>query len=171
MRIRAAWFITLILLTNCGTTKDQKQIDVKDSKKTLEQIVKSYITDNNITPETALTSILDFYKNYKTDTESENTDDDMLLFQYGTYDWDGTGKKFEFNLTRQIIDPNDEEYHQVKLTLYYNAADIGEIESFNLWSIDRPTIDDWKKVIMETEGFNRATKIKPFDYRIELTKT
>jgi hypothetical protein len=170
MRIRTT-LIIVVLLNSCGTNSEQKQIDVTDSKKTLEQIVKSNITDDNITPETALTSILDFYKNYKTDTGSENGDDDMLLFQYGTYDWDGKGGKFEFNLTRQIADPDDDGYYQVKLTLYYKSADIGEIESFNLWSIDEPTIEEWTKVIMDTEGFKRATKVKTFDYKVELTKT
>jgi hypothetical protein len=171
MRIRTTFLTILVLLNSCGTNSEQKQIDVTDSKKTLEQIVNSNITDDNITPETALTSILEFYKNYKTKSGSENADDDILLFQYGTYDWDGNGGKFEFNLTRQIVDPDDEEYHQVKLTLYYKIADIGQIESFNLWSIDKPTIEDWRKEIKETEGFKRATKVKPFDYKVELTKT
>lgn len=49
--------------------------------------------------------------------------------------------------------------------------DIGEIESFNLWSIDEPTIEEWTKVIMDTEGFKRATKVKTLDYNVELTKT
>ena len=144
---------------------------MKDSKNALEQIVKSHITDNNITPESALISILEFYRTYKTDVEDENVDDDMLLFQYGAYDWDGSGGRFEFNLTRQIVDPDDEEYYQVRLTLYYKTADIGEIESYNLWSIDKPTIENWKKVITDTEGFKRAEKVKPFDYKVELTKT
>ena len=60
MRIRTT-LIILVLLNNCGTNSEQKQIDMTDSKKALEQIVKSNITDDNITPETALTSILDFY--------------------------------------------------------------------------------------------------------------
>ncbi len=171
MRLRITLLIILVLLNSCGTDSKQKQIAVTESKKTLERIVNSTITDDNITPETALISILDFYRNYKTDTGRENADDDMLLFQYGTYDWDGSGGKFEFNLTRQIADPDDEEFNQVKLTLYYQPADIGEIESFNLWSIDKPTIDDWQKNIKETEGFKRATKARPFDYKVELTKT
>ena len=171
MRIRTTFLTILVLLNSCGTNSEQKQIDVTDSKKTLEQIVNSNIADDNITPETALTSIIDFYRNYNTDIGSENADDDMLLFQYGTYDWDGSGGKFEFNLTRQIADPDDEEFHQVKLTLYYKPEDIGEIESFNLWSIDKPTIDDWQKNIKDTEGFKRATKARPFDYKVELTKT
>jgi hypothetical protein len=144
---------------------------VKNAKKTLEQIVKSHVTDNKITPGTALASMLAFYNNYKTNIEINNPDDDMLLFQYGTYNWDGNGGKFELDLTRQIIDPDDEEYHQVKLTLYYKATDIGEIESFNLWSIDRPTVEEWEKAVAGTEGFKRAEKAKPFDYKVALTKT
>jgi hypothetical protein len=35
------------------------------------------------------------------------TDGDMLLFQWGTYDW-GMGKSFEIDLTRQTIDDLDD---------------------------------------------------------------
>jgi hypothetical protein len=171
MRTATASLTILFLLNSCGTTTEQKQIDVKKSQKVLEQIVKSHLTGDLITPETALTSILDFYENYKTDNGSTTSDDDMLLFQYGTYDWGGKGGKFEFNLTRQIADPSNDEYYQVKLTLYYRMQDIGEIESFNMWSIDSPSINNWKETIVDTEGFKRASKAKPFDYKIELTKT
>lgn len=37
MRIRTA-LIILVLLNNCGTNSEQKQIDMTDSKKALEQI-------------------------------------------------------------------------------------------------------------------------------------
>jgi hypothetical protein len=142
---------------------------VKKSKKTLEQIVKSHLVNNNITPEIALTSMLGFYKNHP--TESTEPDDDMLLFQYGTYDWDGKGGKFELNLTRQIADPNDDEFYQVRLTLYYRPGDIGEIEGYNLWNIDKPALQDWKETVADTDGFRRAAKAKPFDYKVDLVKT
>lgn len=38
----------------------------------------------------------------------DTPDGDMLLFQWGTYDW-GAGKHFEINITRQFIEPEDEE--------------------------------------------------------------
>ena len=141
------------------------------AKNILEQIVKSHSTSDIINPLTAVASILEFYENYKAAAEIINPDDDMLLFQYGTYDWGGKGRQFELNLTRQIIDANDEEYYQVKLTLYYKAADIGEIENYNLWSIDTESIKTWEETIVETNGFKRAAKVKPFDFKIELTKT
>jgi hypothetical protein len=57
---------------------------------------------------------------------------DMLLFQWGTYDW-GQGESFEINLTRQIIFPADEadnvsgdddpEIWQLRLTYYFSPQD------------------------------------------------
>ncbi|NOS91902.1 MAG: hypothetical protein HOP30_08265 [Cyclobacteriaceae bacterium] len=140
------------------------------SKKTLEEIVNKYSAGNNITPEVAIDSMLDFYKNNRAHNHNGNNDDDMLLFQYGIYDWDGTGQKFELNLTRQMAD-TDDEYNQVRLIIYYSIEEIGDVGNFNLWSTDLPDMEQWKKVIMHTEGFKRASSAKAIDYKVELINT
>jgi hypothetical protein len=71
--------------------------------------------------------------------ESERADDveaemgDMLLFQWGTYDWhDGSGSSFQFELARQFVvagsapEQADDAMWQLRLTLHYppsGAAD------------------------------------------------
>jgi hypothetical protein len=44
-------------------------------------------------------------------------DGDMLLFQWGTYDW-GNGEFFDLNITRQVI-VGDESIRQLSLTFRY----------------------------------------------------
>jgi hypothetical protein len=52
-----------------------------------------------------------------------NEDGDMLLFQYGTYDW-GSGPRFDLDLTRQLVfaadDPDETEIWQLHLVYRYN---------------------------------------------------
>ncbi|HEY6277636.1 MAG TPA: hypothetical protein VIX86_15025 [Streptosporangiaceae bacterium] len=69
--------------------------------------------------------------------ESERADDveaemgDMLLFQWGTYDWhDGNGPSFQFELARQFVvagfapDQADDAMWQLHLTLHYRLREL-----------------------------------------------
>jgi len=142
-------------------------------KDKLQGLVHSKLSkDVSISADLLIETMIDFYVKDKPDYPVDSEDDeDMLLFQYGTYDWDRTGAKFELDITRQLADPNDEEFYQICFTLFYRPDDIGQLEAFNSWSIDAPTLEDWKQVIKSSEGYGRAILYKPLDYRIELTKT
>jgi hypothetical protein len=49
-------------------------------------------------------ALFDFYRDLRPRGRvfEQQEDADMLLFQWGTYDW-GKGEHFSFNLTRQLI--------------------------------------------------------------------
>lgn len=82
---------------------------------------------------------------------------DMLLFQYGVYDW-GDGPAFEVDLTRQFIeDERDDDEHvfsQLHLTCYYEVdgtlsalgkgdrwcRDISELDQFTAWIEGHPVL-------------------------------
>jgi hypothetical protein len=80
---------------------------------------------------------------------SDDEDGDMLLFQYGTYDW-GNGKFFEFNITRQFIKVNEDEPYQLSMTLFFEQI---ECKSYNSWSNDFDNLEKWIENIKETEGY------------------
>jgi hypothetical protein len=66
------------------------------------------------------------------------SDGDMLLAQYGTYDW-GAGALFQADLTRQFIfNLDDGEYGwmaQLQCTFYYEPTPfLRELADDNLWS-------------------------------------
>ena len=50
-----------------------------------------------------LDQMTSFYTRQDVEGVLPDTDGDMLLFQWGTYDWTGTGPAFQLNLTRQFI--------------------------------------------------------------------
>ncbi|MBL8524152.1 MAG: hypothetical protein JNN20_10715 [Betaproteobacteria bacterium] len=66
---------------------------------------------------------------------------DMLLFQWGTYDW-GAGKHFELNITRQFIEQafdDDDAISQLSLTFKFAPTlDLVSIGDGNRWC-DGPT--------------------------------
>jgi hypothetical protein len=144
---------------------------MEDLKHKLEKIITEKLGHADISPEIAIQAIIEFYNQHKIQPENDDSESDMLLFQYGSYDWTGNGPEFEFNVTRQIEDPDDDEFFQISLTLKYKSQETNNIESFNLWSVDCDSIEDWANEIMDTEGFKIAATLKPLEYKIELSKT
>ncbi len=65
----------------------------------------------------AIDRFISFFEKHKIKAELEHEEEDMMLYQYGTYDWTGKGGHFEFNLTRQFEITNDDEFLQLSLTL------------------------------------------------------
>jgi len=68
-----------------------------------------------------ISAALSFYADQPAEGLAADEDSDMLLFQYGCYDW-GDGELFEFDLTRQFVDSHKTEagaISQLRLTAYF----------------------------------------------------
>lgn len=89
-------------------------------------------------------------------------DGDMLLFQYGTYDW-GNGKYFEFDITRQFIKSNEDEPYQLSMKLFFEPI---QCKSYNCWSNDFENIEKWVENIKETEGYKLGKNSKNIKFEI-----
>ncbi|HEV7780720.1 MAG TPA: hypothetical protein VGO58_05615, partial [Chitinophagaceae bacterium] len=96
----------------------------------------------------ALQLVTDFYNEYEiTGIDRNIPDDDMLLFEYGIYDWqDGKGENYTVDITRQFYIENGQDVgsSQLHLVLYFNCEEYRHIEAANKWSLDFDNIKDWK---------------------------
>jgi len=73
-----------------------------------------------LTVRTGVAEMLSFYESVSP-TGCTNEDGDMLLFQWGTYNW-GDGTQFEINITRQFIESaaeDDDAISQLQLTFKF----------------------------------------------------
>jgi hypothetical protein len=86
------------------------------------------------TPREGLAQMLAFYDEVAT-VGCGGPDGDMLMFQWGTYDW-GAGRHFELNVTRQFIEEDaqdDDAISQLSLTYRFEpTTELEEIEPGNL---------------------------------------
>ena len=88
-----------------------------------------------------------------------NSYSDMLLFQYGFYDWgDKNGRCFEFDITRQFCDPVENEPYQLNFTLLFEPAAFSKIEPYSCWSDDFNSIENFSDYIKSTSGYKIACK-------------
>jgi hypothetical protein len=78
--------------------------------------------ESALLPSTAVASMIAFYRDVRAEECDLEADGDMLLFQWGTYDW-GQGPRFEFDITRQFIvgDGGDDDIRQLHMTFRFES--------------------------------------------------
>jgi hypothetical protein len=79
--------------------------------------------------------MLDFYSEVRAEDCDVEGNGDMLLFQWGTYDWGG-GRWFELDITRQFIvgDGEDDEIFQLSATAKFKpSSELDSLGSGNQW--------------------------------------
>lgn len=145
------------------------EITFDNIKETYQQMIQEMIDGGvALTAGTTVELAAKLYKELKTNIVFEREEGDMLLFQYGIYDWmDGFGEHFEFDITRQFFIPNCDEPYQLNLTLNYDAEMFKGIRSYDCWSIEFSSIEDFVAHIQTTEGFQLAEGAVPKTYRLE----
>jgi hypothetical protein len=86
-------------------------------------------------PLIALEMALAFYRDVRADECDQASDQDMLLFQWGTYHW-GTGNHFELGMTRQFIfnEGDDEDIRQFHVrSKFPPSEELGRLVSGDRW--------------------------------------
>lgn len=112
---------------------------------------------NASTPREGIQAMLDF----RAAIACPACSDDMLLYQWGTYDW-GTGKYFEVNITRQFIEvelEDDDAISQLSLTYKYKpSAELELLGASNCWEDEPPA---FRQFILASASFIAVADAKP----------
>lgn len=81
---------------------------------------------------------------------------DMLLFQWGTYDW-GDGKHFSINITRQFIESKmegDDAISQLQLTFKFPPTkESATLGSASRWCKGKADIEDFRRFVFSSKAF------------------
>lgn len=125
----------------------------------LKEDFMSYINDRGIditrlVPDRALELLVNYYKDIRVAGCEIDLEQDMLLYQWGTYDW-GEGLWFEFEITRQITVEEKDEYagmYQLHLTLKYRDCDeLSLLDNGCFWCSSLFEVDEFKEEIMNSD--------------------
>lgn len=86
--------------------------------------------------------------------------DDMLLYQWGSYDW-GAGRHFELDISRQFIESaleDDDAISQLSLTYKYQPnAQLEALGEGNCWEQDSP---DFHEFIFSSAAFKAVADLQ-----------
>jgi hypothetical protein len=98
---------------------------------------------------------------FRAQTSCAECSDDMLLYQWGSYDW-GSGKRFELNITRQFIEAaleDDDAISQLSLTYRYNPSTVFDaLGAGSCWEDESPV---FREFILASASFSELADAKP----------
>lgn len=132
---------------------------------------ESYLSREVRSPAGGIESMLAFYRSSRVrgcDLESQG---DMLLFQWGTYDW-GDGERFEINVTRQLISvgraawllramriETDPEFRQLSLTYRFEPEEpLRDLGSGSQWCDSPAGLAEFEEFIRGADAFKSVAK-------------
>ena len=99
---------------------------------------------------------------------ANSIDEDMLLFQWGLFDW-GEGEYFELDITRQISPTNTDEIRQLSCTLYFNpSTTLLDIEEGNRWCSSLEELKSFCEFVLTSRVFKVCSTITPEKSSVEL---
>ncbi len=119
--------------------------------------------------------VLRLYEEHRIVNTSVESDGDMLLFQWGTYDW-GNGRYFNVDLTRQVMedleDPDDQADSMQQLSValkFFPSAETVMLNSGDRWCHSPDELPAFKKFIENSAAFAWAKGKKPDSVEVLLT--
>jgi hypothetical protein len=94
-------------------------------------------------------------------------DDDMLLFQFGCFDW-GDGEFFEIDLTRQLSSDPDCDIEHLSCTLYFSPnQELRALGCSNFWCSSRSEIKEFWLKVSNHVSFKLCKNLKVINPTVE----
>jgi hypothetical protein len=116
-----------------------------------------------LTVRTGAAEMLSFYESVSP-TGCANENGDMLVFQWGTYNW-GDGTQFEINITRQFIESaaeDDDAISQLQLTFKFPPdKDTAALGDGNRWCESQSETQQFREFIFSSRAFLANADLDP----------
>ena len=118
------------------------------------------LTIASVRPAEGLDAMFGFYRDVRADGCRLESDGDMLLFQWGTYDW-GNGEHFELDITRQLVSGSgeDEDVWQLHLTFRFAPeATLRAQGAGNRWCHSPSELEDFAALVRASPAYGAVMR-------------
>lgn len=130
-----------------------------------EFIENSGTATSDITLKKGISLMSEFYREVRAQGCDLDFDGDMLLFQWGIYNWDGSGATFQCDITRQFIQGESEGNDgmtQLSFTFHFaTTAELEKIPPGNTWCNDPTDLLEFEKFIYDSDAFKAVNDATP----------
>jgi hypothetical protein len=140
----------------------------------VKEKIESFIAADEVKLLAVIEQLLKLYTDIRISNTNLEENGDMLLFQWGTYDW-GEGNYFEFDITRQVISPDleteesEEGIKQLKVTFkYLPTPSSKKLKSGNIWCENPSELSKFKSIILESSSYQWCSNEKPVSVIVDL---
>lgn len=115
-------------------------------------------------------SALSFYEIVKASSLAEGSGTDMLLFQWGVYNW-GQGEHFEFDITRQFVSADgedDDAISQLRCTAYFEPLPaLRALPESNRWCESWADLPAFSMFVRESAAYRSVQFLRPLKVSVE----
>jgi len=123
------------------------------------------LESSRLSPDVGFAEMFAFYRDARPDDcVPVDSDGDMLLYQWGTYDW-GQGKYFNLNLTRQFIVEgleDDDAIFQLGLTFLYEPSPVLEaLKQGNRWCHSPSELREFEQFVFSSSAYLTSLGLSP----------
>jgi hypothetical protein len=142
----------------------------KRAKQEFERLIqRSGERVGSLSPARGLEMMLAFYGSVRFDDVDLAVDGDMLLYQWGVYDW-GEGESFEFDITRQLIlgTGEDEDIFQLSLTFkFHPTVALRQLGAGNHWCRSLEEVEEFRSFIDSSPAIIAVGHATPSKVQLE----
>jgi len=113
-------------------------------------------------------TLLRFYAQVRVNGCDPADDEDMLLLDWGSYDW-GEGRAYEVDLSRQVVLPGRTDEAVVELHVVYRFPNTGELAKIpvgNDWWGSPGSVDDFAEALKSNVAVAAAAGAEPLSVEI-----
>lgn len=146
-------------------------MEPSESQSRLEQLITDFGgTLAALTIADAIRYMLTFYRDIRANNCSLDEDGDMLLFQFGAYDF-GRGETYRYDITRQFIlsdSEGDDGMSQLSLTVHFTVTEDLRALRGNRWCSSPAQLDEFEQFIRNSPATQAVSALKPLKTTLDL---
>ena len=103
-----------------------------------------------------LLAVTQFYAEQRIGGLTDEPDTDMLLFEYGCYDWGG-GEAFQLGLTRQFYSPTDNPISQLTVVFFYHPdRKLRSLGDRQTWCAHPSELEPFRQIVFDSAATRAA---------------
>ncbi len=136
-------------------------------------LAESGFSIESITPRQIVQASLRFYREFRFAGLSAEPQSDMLLYQWGVFDW-GRGENFEFDMTRQFIQAGlrgGDAISQLHFTAVFPPTPaLRSVANANRWCESLMQVPDFESFVLGSAAFQAVADLRPAKVNLEWEK-
>jgi hypothetical protein len=129
----------------------------------LQYFTKAQIDPTAFSVREMVDAVIGFYQSQRASGLSSNPESDMLLFQWGTYDW-GDGEHFEVEMVRQFAKRQllgDPVLSQLHATAYFEPSGFSELSASDFWCHSVEEAGDFRAEVLASAAYEKTADSRP----------
>ena len=133
----------------------------------LKRLEAAGLSLDALTPAAGVEAMLDYYAEERVEGCSFDADGDMLLFQWGVYDW-GDGPAFEVDITRQltVADDDETEPQQLRLIFRFEPSVGAAAGKRNRWCSSLDELAEFRKFVARSAALKAVAEQVPVSVEV-----